>query len=528
MTEASEQIWDVIVIGTGMGGGLAGRRLAENGLSVLFLERGPNGARGEGQGLNPMLADPVARQVRGYWPKPMVARINGRDSQFFAPIGAGVGGSSVFYAATLERPEPHDLDHSKDRPHSTGGWPVSYATFAPYFQEAEWLLHVSGAPDPLSKQPPSKLAEPAPLPLGEQQLMAGFQAAGLHPYHGHSAVRDLQGCKQCLGVKCPRDCKMDGRSAGVEPALETGRARLIADCKVTEIKGEADQVSWVEAEIDGQIQQFRARAYVLAAGALSSPRLLLASTAGTWTQGCGNGEDLVGRNLMFHLNEMFALWPKRDLVFEGPGKSLTLRDLYHVKGQRFGIIQAMGITARYGEILHFLTLAFDRSVWRHLAWLKPLLRLPARLAVGMFGDAKIFVGILEDLPYPENRVLMDADDPDILRVEYRFAPELLARRKRFRWAIRKAFKPWRHWFLNRGPELNFGHPCGTLAFGTDPKTSVLNPDCRLHDVHNLYVADASFMPSSMGVNPSLTIAANALRVADHLTQLLAKPGSQKD
>jgi choline dehydrogenase-like flavoprotein len=121
---------------------------------------------------------------------------------------------------------------------------------------------------------------------------------------------------------------------------------------------------------------------------------------------------------------------------------------------------------------------------------------------------------MEDLPYSENRVRLNPDDPDQIDIEYTFKPELLERRKRFRSAIRKAFKGQKRVFLGVTPELNFGHPCGTLKFGADPENSVLDANCRAHDLANLFVADASFMPTSMGVNPSLTIAANALRVAD--------------
>ena len=126
-----DRVWDVIIIGTGIGGGTIGRALAECGQSVLFVEQGPDGPRAEQTALNPGLADPVARAVRGFWPDPVTGLIDGQKREFFAPLGAGVGGSSVFYAATLERPAPHDLDHSASHPHPTGGWPVSDAQMRP-------------------------------------------------------------------------------------------------------------------------------------------------------------------------------------------------------------------------------------------------------------------------------------------------------------------------------------------------------------------------------------------------------------
>lgn len=524
--DIKDTLWDVIVIGAGMGGGIVGRRLAEMGLSVLFVEKGPNGHRAERQGLNPDMADPVARQLRGYWPGPMRATINGRASEFFGPLGAGVGGSSVFYAATLERPERHDLEATEDRPHPTGGWPVGFDAMRPWYVRAEALLHVCGEADPLSPEPPADLAKPPPLSAGDSALMTSLTRAGLHPYRLHSAIRYLEGCHDCLGVKCPRPCKMDGRSAGVEPALATGRARLLDNCTVKRLCGAPGRISHIEVTRRGEAFDLRARRFVLAAGAFGSPGLLLASHAAHWPEGCANESGLVGRNLMFHLNEVFALWPPRAAHAPGPGKAISLRDLYHRDGQRFGTVQAMGIDAGYGEIVHFLNGMFDRSALRHIRPLRHLTRIPALIAARLMGQAKVFVGLMEDLGYPENRVTWDEDAPEALDFTYHLHGELLTRRRAFRRAISKALRGHRRLFLTHQPELNFGHPCGTLRFGNDPKTSVLNADCRAHGLDNLYVADASFMPSSMGVNPSLTIAANALRVAEAIGTSLPKDAAE--
>lgn len=510
MTDPTEKIWDVIVIGTGMGGGTIGRRLAESGLSVLFLEKGPKGPRAEEQGLNDDIIDPVARQVRGYWPKPIKAKINGDEAEFFAPVGTGVGGSSAFYAATLERPERHDLETVGKMVHPTGNWPVGYDEYLPYFDQVEALFFVNGEEDPLSQNRPSNLMSPAEIAVEDRALMEGFRAIGLHPYQAHMAVKNVEGCKQCLGRKCPKTCKMDGRSAGVEPALATGNATLIDRCDVLAIRGGKDQVSHVETQWNGASVSFRARAFVLAAGALNSPRLLLASTQ-DWPQGCANESGLVGRNLMFHLTEMFAVFPRGGVP--GTSKALGLRDLYTYEGARHGMVQAMGIDASYGEIVHFLNVMFERSFLRSLRFLRHFTRVAALIAVKTFGRAKVFAGILEDLPYVGNRVFNDADR-DVVRVEYDFAQELLQRRQGFRRRIKQAFKGQRAVFLSMQPDLNFGHACGTLKFGNDATTSVLDRDCRAHGIGNLFVADSSFMATSFGVNPSLMIAANSLRVGD--------------
>lgn len=517
MTELSARIWDVIVIGTGMGGGTLGRALAERGLSVLFVEKGPAGFRAEQTPLNAGIADPVARQLRGFWPGEVAATVDGVQSRFFAPLGSGVGGSSVFYAATLERPEVHDLDDQPGKPHPTGGWPVSHAQMAPWLARAEAMFAVSGEPDPLTGAGAETLRPAPPLDAGEVAMMERMRKRGLHPYRLHAALRHIEGCRDCLGFKCPLPCKMDGRSAGVEPALATGHAALLDHAEVTRICGRAGAVSHLEAFYRGQPITLHARTYVLAAGALASPRLLLASANADWPQGCANDSGMVGRNLMFHLNEMFAIWPRRGAPgFDGPTKAIGFRDLYHAEGQRFGMVQAMGIAAREGEILHFLRMMLARSRLRRVPGLGQLARIPAALAARMLGEAQIFVGLLEDLPYAGNRVTWAPGDGDTIRLDYAFQPEVLTRRKRFRRLIGRALRGQRHLFLTRWPELNFGHPCGTLRFGADPATSVLDADCRAHGLSNLYVADGSFMPTSMGVNPSLTIAANALRVADRI------------
>ena len=516
IADVAAKEWDVIVIGAGMGGGTVGRRLAEKGLSVLFVESGPLGRRAEQQRLRDDIEDPVARRIRGFWPKPFNATIDGRTSQFFGPVGGGVGGSSAFYAGTLERPERHDIDDSAERPHPTGGWPERFDAFRPYFDDAEKLFHVCGDEDPLSREAPSGLLPPPVMVDGDKAMMESFRSAGLHPYRVHLGVKFLLDCQLCFGLKCPRPCKMDGRSAGVEPALETGNAALLDMCHVRALRGTRDRITHIEAERDGQALTLRARRYVLAAGALNSPRVLLSSRSEDWPEGCANGSGTVGRNLMFHLNEMVAIWPERGVSFDGPSKAISLRDFYYQGGRRYGTLAAMGIDASYGEITWFLNTIFDRSALRKLRPLREFTRIPAYVAARMFGNAKIYSGIIEDLGYADNRVLLDEADPGRLRFEYTIRPELRQRRREFRRLVKRRLGKQRSFFLTLQPELNLAHSCGTLRFGADPSKSVLDVSCRAHDVHNLYVADSSFMPTSFGINPGLMIAANALRVADRV------------
>ncbi len=512
--EAAQRDWDVLVIGTGIGGGTIGRALAEAGLSVLFVEKGRTVPGRDESPLDAAIADPEARRVRGGWPDPVLARIDGHESRIFAPLGSGVGGSSVFYAATLERPEPHDFDHSDARPHPAGGWPVSWAEMQPWFDAAARLYHLHGSPDPLSATPYPALTPPPPLGAGDAAVMARLRARGLNPYRLHAAQRFLPGCRDCLGRKCPRACKMDGRSAGVIPALATGRAALLERSEVLRLVGDGQRVSGVEIRHDDGSQRTLAAArVVLAAGALSSPRLLLASRSTAWPEGLGNRHDQAGRHLMFHLNEMVAAWPGRGAAGSGPSKAVGFRDLYFQDGRRQGMVQALGVNASYGEITHYLKRRVEASPLGRFRLARESVRLPALAAARLLGTAKIFVGLLEDLPNPENRVTHDAAAPGRIAFDYRVTPELHARRRAFRRAIRGAFRGQWPLLLGQAPDPNLGHGCGTLRMGRDPKTSVTGVCGRVHGVDNLWVADASVFASSMGVNPSLTIAANALRLA---------------
>lgn len=511
-----DQDWQVIVIGAGMGGGIAARALAEAGLRVLVLEQGRAGHRREETPIDSGLADPVARAVRGLWPTPLQARLGAAEIETFAPLGAGVGGSSVFYAATLERPSRHDIDDLPERPHPAGGWPVSHAELAPWLDRAEAMLEVAGEPDPLAESSGAALRPPAPPGPVDEAVRARLERNGLHPYRLHAAIRHLPGCRACLGRKCPRACKMDGRSAGIEPALATGNAALVTGCEVTALIGEG-RVEALEVRHEGQRRRISAPHVVLAAGALGSARLLLASAQEGQPQGFANASGLVGRGLMFHLNEMIAVWPPG--AAGGPSKALGFRDLAWHEGERLGMVQAMGIEAGFGEILHHLRLGLARRTWlARLPGVDPALGLAAGWAEKLLGRAQVFVGLLEDLPYEHNRVLLAPEAPGGMRIEYDFAPELLARRQLFRRAMRRAFRGWPRMFLGHGPEPNLGHPSGTLRMGHAPGTSVVDSFGRAHEAPNLHVADASVFAGSMGVNPSLTIAALALRMADRLVK----------
>ncbi|EPX84541.1 Choline dehydrogenase [Rubellimicrobium thermophilum DSM 16684] len=494
MSDPLEQDWDALVIGAGMGGGIAARALAEGGMRVLILERGGAGRRTEETRIDLTTADPVARAVRGLWPEP----VETEEAAFHAPLGCGVGGSSVFYAATLERPEPDDLD----------GWPVSHAALRPFYERAETWLAVEGEADPLSAEPPSPALRPPPPATPEDAaILARLRANGLHPYRLHAGLRRLPGCRECLGRKCPRPCKMDGRSAGVEPALATGRAALVTGAEVLELTVEDRRVTGVRLQQGGTMRRLRARRVLLAAGALSTPRLLMAS---------GLGGPAAGRHLMLHLNETFAIWPGRNRpgaeTGDGISKGIGLRDLMRIGGERMGMVQAMGVALQEGEILHHLRRRLAERGWGASRLLHEGARLPAAMARRLLGRGQVFVGLLEDPPLWENRVLPGRG----IALRYRVDAATEARRLVFRRAIRHGFRGLWPVFLHRAAQPNWGHACGTARMGTRAADSVADAEGRVHGMANLWIADASAFPTSLGVNPSLTIAALALRVADRV------------
>jgi len=502
--------WDAIVIGSGLGGGSVGRRLAEQGASVLFIERGP---------ANPAetsaMDDASSPFERGLWQVPVDGTIDGRPQKFYDALGAGVGGSSTFYAATLERPERSDLEHSAARPHPTGGWPIGYDAYSPYFAEAERRFFVCGEQDPLSGEV-STLLKPPELHAGDVALTEDFRRHGLHPYRNHMGVRYLPGCTNCLGRACGMNCKMEGRSAGVEPALATGRSALLANCAAIALRGSNNQISHLEVELGGVRHVLRAKTYILAAGGFGSPRLLLASRSDQWTNGLANSTDLVGRNLMFHLLESVVIWPDRPTRVSVPSKATTIRDLYWHEGMRLGALQSAGLDAQYGEVSYALSNHFTGSALGRLANTLKVNSALARVISTRRGTGRVFRAIIEDLPYEHNRVVFDPDNPERLQFTYDFSDELRERHRAFRRLLRHKLSGQRTMFLKPKPELDITHACGTLRFGDNPRTSVLNADCRAHDVENLYVADASFFPTSAGINPGLLIAANAIRVADRV------------
>jgi len=502
--------WDVAVVGTGMGGATLGHALAKAGLRVLFLEKGISVPAA------PPQADaltPAERMKQGWWPHPVTRRMTkGRHERVFAPIGCAVGGSSIHYGAALERMEPSDFQPLETGRRPAAVWPESYENFLPFYEAAETLYGVAAG---MTDTGDSLLS------AWDRALMAAMRQNGLRPERLRVAIRYDEECQECIGRVCPRQCKADARTACLTGALSQPSCRLLDDCEVLTLEADGKRVRSIRARYRGEHIDIHARIVVLAAGAFHSPQILLRSRNASWPNGLGNRSDQVGRNLMFHIGEHFALWAPRRFNRNGrQRKSISVRDFYVVDGRRLGYVQSVGVDAGRGNVAVFLKDILRRYGLRHEQLLSLLAWLPSRVASRVLGEASIFATLTEDDPDPENRIVLDPGEPDGAAFIYNITDDLRERADALREAFAQHIRPWRLMRLTPTTWMNYGHPCGTCCFGDDPATSVLNRDNRAHDVENLYVVDACFMPRSGAVNPSLTIAANALRSATPIKRSL--------
>ena len=545
--EAAGQHWDVVVIGTGIGGATFGHAMARAGQQVLFCERGAAHLDQAGSGGTSLtghypeedLPGAIARHLA---PDQRLLRqagraidllddVSGRKTRSFVPfVGSGTGGSSALYGMAMERFFPADFEprgqHPGDSDNSLpAAWPLSYTELAPWYSQAEALYRVRGSVDPLRTafDLPRSLPAPPALTPAADWLTQHLSATGLHPYRLPMACEFLPGCQGCQGYLCPKACKNDSARICLAPAVTEHGAQLLADCTVVKLEARQQQVTGVVCRLaDGSLRTLRARTVALAAGALQSPALLLRSASEAWPDGLANRSGLVGRNLMRHCIDLHALTlpdHARPLADENRQKQLAFNDFYAGTAGKLGSVQSFGRLPPQQMLFASLLDDVAHSPW---AALLPLLRraepLLAPTLRQLAQESMILAATLEDLPSASNRVTLSPSQADGLCLYYRMTAGQRQRVATLRKLIAARLRPLPVRLLKQADNnQRLAHVCGTLRFGNSAANSVLDVNNRAHGLDNLFAVDASFFPSSGGTNPSLTIAANAMRVASHLT-----------
>ncbi len=519
LRDAQREAWDIVIVGTGMGGATLGLTLARAGKRVLFIEKGRNLQTPDALRAIPAEADPAFRGENAAGRRALLARA-GRvttevhdvalDRPVLPEMGCGTGGSSALYGMVMERFFPSDFEpraSHQDAADSTipERWPVTYEELRPWYEQAERLYGVRGGADPLRPEAAALLPPPVDLSPNGRALIDHLASGGLHPYRLHLACESRPNCASCQGYLCPNDCKNDADRVALRPALQAG-AVLLDECEAVSLEAGRTRVSGVVCDKAGERATVCGRIVVVAAGALGSPALLLSSRSRDWPNGVANGSSMVGRNLMRHGIDLWALLRAPRLSGPLDAKATGFNDLYQGTAGKLGTVQSFGLPPP----LEYLRNQ-QAPVWRLAS---PL----ARILWRRFSSVPIMAGILEDLPYAANRVeVPTAGTNGRLRLHYRPGPSEIRRRRVFRAQLRLRFHGLGAVLLSAADAPKaLGHACGTCRFGDDPATSVLNRETRAHDLDNLYVVDASVYPSSAGINPALTVAANALRVAAHL------------
>jgi choline dehydrogenase-like flavoprotein len=496
--------YDIIIIGSGAGGGTLAYALRDSGARVLLLERGDFLPQ-EPENWNPTA---VFDQQR-YKPKEVWRDAEGRP--FHPGVHYYVGGNTKVYGAALPRLRREDFDLIEHEGGVSPAWPIRYQDLEPYYARAEQIYMVHGASGEDPTEPPRSGPFPFPAVPHEPyiaELAERLRIQGLHPF-GFPLGIDLRAggrcvrCKTCDGFPCNVLAKSDADVRCVRVATQSANVELLTRAYARRLLADSSgrRVVAVEVERDGERFEVPADIVVVACGAVNSAALLLRSANAAHPNGLANSSGLVGRNYMVHNNTaLMAVHPTRrnPTTFQ---KTLAVNDFYFASDSW---PHPMGNLQLLGKLQAGMLTANQRLV-------------PRRLLQGMTDRSVDWWVMSEDLPDSENRVRLGSDGG--IRIHWR-PNNLVAHAQLVRAARRMLRRAGYPIVLTQrmGIETN-SHQCGTLRFGEDPAASVLDPFCRTHDLANLYVVDSSFFPSSAAVNPALTIAAQALRVADHMLQL---------
>lgn len=505
--------YDIIIIGTGSGGSTMAYKLATSGKRILILERGGFIPK-EKQNWDAHEVVTVGRY------RPHEEWLDENDKPFKPFIHYNVGGNSKMYGAALFRFRESDFEQVQHYGGTSPAWPIKYDAYEPYYTIAEQLYSAHGKRGVDPTEPWATSEYPLP-PLSYepliQELNEKLEQLGLQPFPLPMGIKLPQDYSQTEapvmlenfdGFPDPTDSKADGHTMALRPALMNKNVTLITHAYVERLDTDASgkRVSKVHATVRGEKIIFDADIVIVACGAVNSAALMLRSANEKHPNGLANSSGQVGRNLMLHHNGCLVAFLKdkiNDCVFQ---KSLGIADFYNGADDSefpLGEIQLMG-----------------RNDEDTIMWLAEKI-YPGKSYEELKQMTLDFWLTAEDLPSPENRVELTKDGQIKVyykRTNYTAYERLKDKLKEVLAKVgniddRFADIQWTGYDLDVS---GMSHQNGTMRFGTDPKTSVLDLHCKAHDVQNLYVVDASFFVSCGAFNPSLTIAANALRVGDHI------------
>jgi choline dehydrogenase-like flavoprotein len=508
--------YDVIIIGTGAGGGTLAYRLARTGKRILLIERGDFVPREKDNWSSRAVNVQAKYHTKDVW--------KDKDGEPLHPhTNYYVGGNTKFYGAALFRLREADFGELTHAGGVSPAWPITYADLEPYYTEAERLYHVHGERGVDPTDPWASAPYPYPAVSHEpriQQLHDSLATRGLKPFHvplgimldeqRPHASRCIR-CETCDGFPCLLGAKSDAHVVCVEPAIARPNVTLLTNSKVTKLETSASgrEITGVVVERNGETERYAGDFVVASCGAINSAALLLRSASDRHPNGLANRSGVVGRHYMGHINSvLLAISTKPNpTVFQ---KTLAVNDFY------FGdddFPYPMGHISFVGKLDAIALSAGAPALAPNMT-----LDVMARHSLDFWLTS-------EDLPDPDNRVTLDRNGDIVLS----YTPNNDAGHARLIRKLEYLLKHLdghmhlvpRHLFVgNRIPLAGVAHQNGTIRFGRDPRSSALDVNCRAHDVDNLYVVDGSFFPASGAVNPALTIMANALRVGDHLAARL--------
>jgi choline dehydrogenase-like flavoprotein len=506
--------YDIIIIGSGAGGGTLAHTLAPTGKRILILERGNYLARERQNWDSVEIWGKQRYRNSGKW------HDAANDREFTPKQHYYVGGNTKFYGAVLFRMRERDFGAVTHVDGVSPAWPISYAEMEPYYTRAEQLYHVHGerGGDPLDPWATAEYPHPA---ISDEpriaQLRSDLRGAGLRPFalpmgimidESRPQKSPCVRCDTCDGFPCLVQAKADAHVVCVEPALRHANVSLLTDAYVSKLEtsptGRA--ITGVVVERNGQRERYTADLVVVSAGAINTAALMLRSANDRHPNGLANSSGQVARNLMLHNNSSLIAISKtpNPTKFQ---KTLGINDFYYGDGEWPFPLGAMQMLGRSDPF----TMSLDA----------PDAPDPADLA----SRSLDFWLTTEDLPVHDNRIDVRTDGS----ISLHYRPTNLSAHSRLIDTFKGLLDTMRcsNEVMERtqylGGKLGINgvaHQNGTMRFGTDPATSVLDTNCRAHDIDNLFVVDSSFFVSSSAVNPTLTIIANALRVGEHIASTI--------